>query len=108
MTDQKKTSTKIDTKLAQKPAPTGEDAATGTAQKTTAQASPKAASGAVDSAFFEMREAQATGETYAPTGDEIKRRNKRNLAIALGILGFIVLVYAITILRLNANVAGGA
>ena len=37
--------------------------------------------------------------------DEIKQRDRRNLAIALGLAAFIILVFAVTILRLGGSVA---
>lgn len=37
--------------------------------------------------------------------DEIKQRDRRNLAIALGLGAFILLVFVVTILRLGASVA---
>jgi len=39
------------------------------------------------------------------TPEEKKRRNQRNLAIALSLAGFIILVFAVTVLRLGASVA---
>ncbi len=56
--------------------------------------------------FFAAREAQATGETYRLAPEEIKQRNKRSLAIALGIVLFMVLVFAITVLRIGAASGG--
>ena len=37
--------------------------------------------------------------------DEIKQRDRRNLAIALGLAAFIILVFTVTILRLGGSVA---
>ncbi|MEM8987419.1 MAG: protoheme IX farnesyltransferase [Pseudomonadota bacterium] len=42
------------------------------------------------------------------TEEERKRRDRRNLAIAGLIVGFIVLVYLVTMMRLAANVSAGA
>ncbi len=53
--------------------------------------------------FLSAQEARATGESYAPTPEEIKQRNKRSLVMALGILAFMVLVYAITVLKIGAT-----
>jgi hypothetical protein len=36
---------------------------------------------------------------------ELRQRDRRNLAIALGLTAFIALVFAVTILRLGASVA---
>ncbi|MEL7239634.1 MAG: hypothetical protein AAGK78_12305 [Planctomycetota bacterium] len=38
-------------------------------------------------------------------GADAKRRNQRNLAIALMITAFVVLIYVVTILRLGGSVA---
>ena len=46
---------------------------------------------------------EASGQSLAQPAE--KARNKRNLAMALMITGFVVLVYAVTILRLGASVA---
>ncbi|WP_306252740.1 hypothetical protein [Parvularcula sp. IMCC14364] len=51
--------------------------------------------------FLSMHAAHATGETYTPTGEELKQRNKRSLAIAGAIVVFIVLVFTITVLRIG-------
>ncbi|MEO1252001.1 MAG: hypothetical protein AAFW81_06630 [Pseudomonadota bacterium] len=37
--------------------------------------------------------------------DETKLRNRRNLAIALGLVAFVVLIFVVTILRLGGAVA---
>lgn len=71
-----------------------------TEEQTASQATPHS------SAFFAAGEAQVTGQKYQPSPEEVKRRGKRNLAIALGIVGFIVLVYSITLLRISQNVPG--
>ena len=36
-----------------------------------------------------------------PERPDLKKRKQRNLAIALGILAFVVIVYAVTVLRLS-------
>ncbi len=41
----------------------------------------------------------------ALTEDELNQRKRRNRAIALMIIGFVVLVYLVTIMRLGASVA---
>ena len=41
------------------------------------------------------------------TEEEHKRRKQRSLAIALGIAGFVALVYVVTLLRLSAAAGGG-
>ena len=51
-----------------------------------------------------MPEPKGDTASRALTPDEQKRRAKRNLAIAAAIVTFIVLIYAITIVRLGANV----
>lgn len=49
-------------------------------------------------------------ETVVLSEAELEARNKRNRAIALGIVGFIALIFAITVFRLTSNIAaaGGA
>jgi len=42
---------------------------------------------------------------YVLSREEVKRRNRRSLAIALSIGVFMVLVFAVTFLRLSASVA---
>jgi len=37
------------------------------------------------------------------TDDQVRARKRRNVAIALGLLGFIALVYLVTVSRMNAN-----
>lgn len=37
--------------------------------------------------------------------DEKRARNRRSLAIALGLVAFVVLVFVVTIVRLGGNVA---
>ena len=56
--------------------------------------------------LLNAREARSTGEKHVPSSDEIKQRKRRSLAIAGAILLFMVLVYAITVLRIGA--AAGA
>ena len=40
------------------------------------------------------------------TPEELKSRKRRNIAIALGLVSFMVLVFVTTLLRLQANVGG--
>jgi hypothetical protein len=42
------------------------------------------------------------------TPEELKQRKRRNLAIALGVVAFIVLVYVVTILRIGGSISGAA
>ena len=42
---------------------------------------------------------------HTPDADELKRRDRRNRMIALGLVAFIVIVFAVTILRLGGAVA---
>jgi hypothetical protein len=37
------------------------------------------------------------------TPEELKQRKRRNLAIALSLAGFILIVFLVTILKLSAN-----
>ncbi|NWG72305.1 MAG: hypothetical protein HXY23_11940 [Parvularculaceae bacterium] len=36
-----------------------------------------------------------------------KQRRRRNIAIGLGVAGFVLIVYLVTILRMQANLAAG-
>lgn len=47
-------------------------------------------------------------ETYQWTEEELKKRRKRSLAIALILVGLVVLFFAVTIVRLGGNVADRA
>lgn len=58
--------------------------------------------------LMDAREGVPTGEQYEMTPAEKKARNRRNLAVAFGVLAFILIVYFTTILRLTQNVSGGA
>jgi hypothetical protein len=40
------------------------------------------------------------------TPEELKARKRRNIAIALGLVAFMALVFVTTLLRLQANVGG--
>ena len=42
------------------------------------------------------------------TPEELKQRKRRNIAIALGVVAFIVLVYVVTILRIGGSLSGAA
>ena len=44
-----------------------------------------------------------TEETVALTPEELKARNRRNLWIALAIVGFVLLVFLITMTKLQAG-----
>lgn len=46
-------------------------------------------------------------ETVRPSDAEKQARKRRNLAIGLALAGFSVLVFAVTVMRLSANVSGG-
>lgn len=56
------------------------------------------------SAFFAQHEARPTGENYRQSAEEEKSRKRRSLAIGLGLLAFVVLIYFITMLKLSANI----
>ncbi len=43
-------------------------------------------------------------ETVKPTEAQLKARRSRNLAIALALVVFVVLVYAVTIVKLGPNI----
>ena len=57
--------------------------------------------------IFDVGEGKVTGEDLALSPEEAKARRKRNIAIAFGVLGFIVIVYLTTILRYAANIEAG-
>lgn len=57
---------------------------------------------------FSHREGRATGEHVKLTAEQEKARKRRNIYIALGLVGFMVAVFLITVVRLGQNVAGGA
>jgi hypothetical protein len=40
------------------------------------------------------------------TPEQLTARKRRNIAIALGLVAFMVLMFTITVLRLQANVGG--
>ncbi|MEM9810074.1 MAG: protoheme IX farnesyltransferase [Pseudomonadota bacterium] len=47
-----------------------------------------------------------TGEMHTPSSEERKARGRRNVAIALAVVGFVVLIYLTTVFRLMDNVSG--
>lgn len=55
----------------------------------------------------EAREGLPTGETHQQSDEELKAQGRRNIAIALGVVAFMVLVAATTILRLSQNLQAG-
>ena len=67
-------------------------------------------SGPPGAEYPEAREGLPTGEHHVPSAAEIKARGQRNVAIALAVTGFVVLVYLTTFFRLaeNLQAAGGA
>lgn len=79
-------------------------------EDTPAASDRKDSSGApVDSNFgFFHREGQASGENVPLSEEEEAARKKRNVAIAWSLVAFMVLVFAITVMRLSQNIAGGA
>ncbi|MEM0927827.1 MAG: hypothetical protein AAGI89_00900 [Pseudomonadota bacterium] len=64
----------------------------------------------VTPSLAEAREGLPTGEHHTPSPEELKARGRRNIAIALAVAGFVVLVYLTTFFRLaeNLQAAGGA
>lgn len=46
-------------------------------------------------------------ETVKPSPAEREARNKRNIAIGIALVGFAVLIFAVTVMRLSSNIAGG-
>jgi hypothetical protein len=51
---------------------------------------------------------RAPMETVKLTPEQEAARKKRNVAIALGLVAFMALVFTITVLRLSQNIAQGA
>lgn len=53
-----------------------------------------------------MTEPDAESTSLAPAADDAANRARRgrNLAIALGLVGFVVLVYLVTVFRMGGNV----
>ena len=45
---------------------------------------------------------QNTPEVYQPSGEELKARNRRNVAIALALAGFMLFVFVTMVLRSGA------
>lgn len=56
----------------------------------------------------EAREGLPTGDMHEPSDAEVKARGRRNLAIALAVVAFVILIYATTFLRLAENLKGAA
>jgi hypothetical protein len=61
-----------------------------------------------DNFGFHHREGRPTGEHVTLTPEQEKARRKRNIYIALGLVGFMVAVFLITVVRLGQNIANGA
>ena len=53
---------------------------------------------------FHHREGQPSGDSVALTDEQIAARKKRNIAIALSLVGFMVVVFLVTVTRLSQNV----
>ncbi|MBR9826858.1 MAG: protoheme IX farnesyltransferase [Alphaproteobacteria bacterium] len=49
-----------------------------------------------------------SGEHYTLSPEEEAARKKRNVAIALSLVGFMVVVFLITVVQLSNNIANGA
>lgn len=79
-------------------------------EATPAPADRKDSSGADASGNFGFfhREGQASGEHVQLSPEEEAARKKRNVAIAWSLVAFMVLIFAITVMRLSQNIAGGA
>ena len=56
---------------------------------------------------FGGREGLPTGQHYTPTPAELRARNVRNVAVALAVLVFVVIVYATTTLRMKGAIEAG-
>lgn len=54
---------------------------------------------------FHHREGQPSGESVILTEEQLAARKKRNIAIAWSLIGFMVVVFLVTVARLSQNVA---
>lgn len=54
---------------------------------------------------FHHREGQPSGESVSLTEEQLAARKKRNIAIAWSLIGFMVVVFLVTVTRLSQNVA---
>ena len=63
--------------------------------------------GAADFDEFGGREGLPTGEHYAPSAEELAARKRRNIAVALAVVLFVVIVYATTTLRMRDAIEAG-
>jgi lipopolysaccharide export LptBFGC system permease protein LptF len=53
------------------------------------------------------REGLPTGEHHRQSDAERQAQGRRNIAIALAVLAFVMLVFATTVLRLSQNLSAG-
>ncbi|MCI5048583.1 MAG: hypothetical protein MRY59_13865 [Aquisalinus sp.] len=81
------------------PSPEKSDLACASEKEEAGQSATQRTASAAD--FLSMHAAHTTGETYTPSDEELKQRNKRSLAIAGGIVAFMLLVFTITVLRIG-------
>jgi len=58
--------------------------------------------------FDDVGEGTPTGETHQQSDDEMQAQNRRNMAIAFSVLGFVILVYLATFFRLADNLKAAA
>jgi len=62
-----------------------------------------------DNFGFKHREGQVIpGETVRLTDEQKAALKKRNRAVALSLIAFMVLIFAVTVMRLSQNIAAGA
>lgn len=54
---------------------------------------------------FYHREGQPSGESVELNEDQIAARKKRNVAIAWSLVGFMVVIFLVTVARLSQNVS---
>jgi len=59
-----------------------------------------------DSGLFLAREGVPTGESVVLTPEQIAARKRRNIAIALSLLGFCALVFIVTLIKIGQNLTG--
>jgi hypothetical protein len=58
--------------------------------------------------MMNAREGIPTGETVKLTAEQEAARKKRNVAIAIGLVSFMVIIMVVTMLRISQNIAASS